>query len=45
MWVPYPQGVDKGELVGTVKGGRQKWVRFGKGETPYKVAAHLCFAT
>ena len=26
-------------------GGREKWVRFGPGEAPYKVAAHLCFAT
>ena len=44
MWVPYPQGVQKAEVVGTVKGGRQKWVRFGKGETWYKVAAPLCLA-
>ena len=28
-----------------MKGGREKWVRFGPGEAAYKVAAHLCFAT
>ena len=33
-----PKGVEKGEVVETVQGGRQKWVRFGK------LAAHLCFA-
>ena len=43
--VPYPQGVLKGEVVGTLKGRRQKSVLFGAGETPYKVAAHLCYAT
>ena len=36
-WVPYPQGVEKGEVVGNVKGGRQKLVWFGNGETLYKV--------
>ena len=45
VWVPYPQGVVKGEVDGNVKRGRQKWVHFGNGETPYKVAAQLCFST
>ena len=41
----YSQRVQKAELVGNSKGGRQKWVRFGNRETPYKLAARLCFAT
>ena len=32
-------------VVVTVKGGRQKWVLFGTGDTPYKVPAHLWYAT
>ena len=44
-WVLYPKGVDKGVVVGNVKGGKHKWVLFGTRETPYKVAAHLCYAT
>ena len=45
MWVPYPKGAEKWVVVGNVKGGKHKWVLFGTGETPYKVEAHLCYAT
>ena len=44
VWVPYPKGVKKGVVVGNVKGGKHKWVLFGTRDTPYKVAAHLCYA-
>ena len=44
-WVPQPQGLEKGVVVGTMKAGQQKLVLFGTGETLYKVAAHLCCAT
>ena len=45
MWVPYPQEMEKGVVVGDSEGGRQNRVLFGTGETPYKVTAHLCYAT
>ena len=38
VWVPYPQGLEKGVVVGTVKGGG------GTGDTPYNVARQLRFA-
>ena len=39
----YPQGVSQWEVVGMVKGGRHKWVRFAPWGLAYKLQAHLCF--
>ena len=44
VWVPYPQGLEKGKVLGNVKEGRQNWMRFSNGET-HKVASILSFAT